>query len=169
MKNTFMVISFVLLCCFAVGCLQRGEVAEKPLADVEADIQAIKDVFTEWSAAYNAANVDKILSYYADEVVRIPPNSPPALGKDAIRPAYEETFNKYILQGKDTVENVEVSGDLAVAHTTYKYVVTPKGGKDSNETKGNEIVVLRKQADCNWKFIYMIWSDESLVSPTQAE
>ena len=97
MKNTFMVISFVLLCCFAVGCLQRGEVAEKPLADVEADIQAIKDVFTEWSAAYNAANVDKILSYYADEVVRIPPNSPPAIGKDAIRPAYEETFNKYIV------------------------------------------------------------------------
>ncbi len=58
MKNTFMVIPLVFLCCFAVGCLQRGEVAEKPVADAEADIQAIKDIIEEGEAAINAGDIN---------------------------------------------------------------------------------------------------------------
>jgi hypothetical protein len=40
MKRLLMLISLVFLCCFTVGCISRDEAAT---ADVEADIQAIKD------------------------------------------------------------------------------------------------------------------------------
>ena len=164
MKRLLMLIPLVFLCC--LGC-QQGE--GPATVDVEADIQAIKDVVAEWSAAFNAADVDKIFSYYADEVVRIPPNEPALTEKEAIRSKVQQAFDEYTAEGKDIVENVEVSGDLAVAHTTYKYVVTSKTGQDSVETKGNEILVLKKQANGTWKFTYLIWSDEGLIRPQLTE
>ena len=162
MKRLLMLIPF--LCC--LGCQQGQEVAS---GDVESDIQAIKDVVAGWSAAFNAADVDKILSYYTDEVVRIPPNEPALVGKEAIRSKYQQAFDEYTAEGKDVVENVEVSVDLAVANTTYKYVVTSKSKQDSVETKGNEILVLKKQANGTWKFTYLIWSDEGLTKPPPTE
>ena len=67
------------------------------------------------------------------------------------------------------VKDINVGGDLAVAHVTYTTIATPKTGGEPTEHNGNWIVVFKKQHEGTWNCIYMIWSDESLVSPTQVE
>jgi len=53
MKNTFMAISLIFLCCLAVGCQQGKEVASEA---VERDIQTIKDGVAELQAATNSVH-----------------------------------------------------------------------------------------------------------------
>ena len=78
-------------------------------------------------------------------------------------------FDEISTQEKDIVENVEVSGDLGVAHVIWSALVTPKAGGEPFNANGNWILVFKRESENSWKIIYSIWSDETLVRPTQAE
>ena len=164
MKRLHMLIPLIFVCCF--GCQQ----SEKATAvDVEADIQAIKEGFAKWEAGVDAANIDKSLTSFADDVILIPPDEPAYVGKEAFQSYFQPIFDRFIVNEKYVVKDVRVSGDLAFAHITYSGTYTPKAGGEPNASKGNVINIVEKQPDGVWKIIYSTWSDESLVYPDQTE
>jgi uncharacterized protein (TIGR02246 family) len=169
MKNTFMVIPSVFLICFVVGCQQGERVRVEPVADVQAGIQAIRNVAEKWEAAINSGDIDTIMSFYSEDAVKIPPNEPRVLGKEAIRDGYQKLFEKYTHKEDHVVTDIKVNGDLAFTNTTWSLIATPKDGGESTKHRGNWIRIFGQQPDGSWKVIYMMWSDESLVSPTHAE
>jgi uncharacterized protein (TIGR02246 family) len=166
MKILLMVILLVFLCCFTVSCQQGEELAT---VDVEADVQAIKDIAADANMAINAADIDWIVSFYADDAVRIPPKGPIAIGKEAIRSRVQELFEEYTIQENDVVKDVKISGNLAVAHVIFSGIVTPKSGGEPTEGKGNCIWVFRREPNDAWTCIYSIWTSDSLIYQTQAE
>ena len=170
MKSTFMVIPLAFLLCLIVGCQQGVEVVEQPVPDVEADVQAIKDKIAGLNAAVNVADLDGLMSIYGDEAVRIPPNEPPSVGKEAIQKSAQQMFDGMSPQEeKDVVEDVQVSGNLAVAHVKWSSLITPKDGGAPSNVNGNWILVFKRESGNLWKIIYSIWNDETLVRPDQAE
>jgi len=78
-------------------------------------------------------------------------------------------FEEMSPQEKDVVQDVKVSGNLAVAHVAWSGLITPKAGGEPFNANGNWILVFNRESDDAWKVIYSIWSDESLVHPNQAE
>lgn len=166
MKTLITVISLVFVSCFIAGCRQGEKAAA---VDVDADIQAIKDIVAGINTADNNGDIDMYLSYQADNIVRIPPNEPAAIGREAVRDAARKLFDELSMQGEDVVENIEVSGDLAVAYIPFSVTGTPKDGGEPSETSGNKIMAFKKQPDGQWKRIYVIWSNENLLFPDQAE
>jgi ketosteroid isomerase-like protein len=169
MKKLLMVITLVFLLCISSGCEQSERVLVEPKADVEADIQAIKDIISELNAVVNAGDSDRFLPFCADDIVVIYPNEPAYVGKEANRSRDQQTFDEMILNDVYTVKDVKVSNDLAVAHFTWSTTVQFRENGKSDETNGNWIMVFERQPDGAWKVIYSIWSDEGLVRPTQAE
>ena len=169
MKKPFMVISLVFLWCFIVGCQQGEEVVGQSRVDVESDIQIIKDIVVGINAAVNVADIEKLMSFYADDAVEIPPNKPASIGKEAIRNGIQQYFDEVVYQEDAVVKAVHVSGDLAFAHVAWSGVATPKAGGESRKGNGNLIMIFKKQADGAWNCIYSIYSNESLISPTQAD
>ena len=169
MKKLLIVIPLVFLFCIAFGCQQGEEVSVEPSVDIEADIQSIKDLVADVEVAANTADLDKLVSFCADDMIRIFPNAPALIGKEAYRSRFQEIFDQYSLQEEDVVENVIVSGDLGVAHVIFSGIVTPKAGGEPIDSKinGNWILVFKRQPDDAWKVIYSISSDESLIAPTQ--
>ena len=163
------VITLIFLIFIASGCERSERVLVEPKADVEADIQAIKDIISELNAVVNAGDSDRFLPFCADDIVVIYPNEPAYVGKEANRSRDQQTFDEMILNDVYTVENVKVSNDLAVAHFTWSTTVQFRENGKSDETNGNWIMVFERQPDSSWKVIYSIWSDEGLVRPTQAE
>ena len=135
------------LFCFTFGCQQGGEVAGEPVVDDEADVQAIKDIVEEWEVAVNAADIDGAMLHKADDVVRIPPNEPASIGKDANRSSLQRLFDPFTLQEDYVVEDVNVSGNLEVVHATWSNIATPKAGGEPIKPNGHWIIVFRKQAD----------------------
>jgi uncharacterized protein (TIGR02246 family) len=169
MKKLCMILPLIFLLCFTFSCQQGKEVAEEPVVDVEADIEAIKNVSEKWEVAYNDNDIDSLMSLYADNSVRIPANQPPVIGKEAIRNSLQQEFDLSTNQEDDVVVEAQVSGDLAFTRGTWINIVTPKAGGESHKLNGNWITILKRQPDGPWKIINEMWSDESLVSPTQSE
>ena len=164
MKTLLIVIPLVLLCF--LGCQQGEEVAT---VDVKADIQAIKDTVADINVAVNEADIEKLMSFYADDAVEILPNKPANIGKEAIRYMIQQMFDLMILQENWVVKDVKISGNLAVAWVAWSAIITPKTSGESGEGKGNWIMVFEKQSNGSWKFIYTIHSGENLIYPNQAE
>jgi len=157
-----MLIPLVFLCC--LGCQQGERVLVESKADVEADIQAIKDTIAELNGAVNSADLYKLVSIYGDDAVRIPPNEPPSVGKAAIQQSAQQMFdNMSPREEKDVVEDIRVSGDLAVAYVKWSSLITPKTGSEPFDVNGNWILVFKRESDNSWKIIYSIWNDETLV------
>jgi uncharacterized protein (TIGR02246 family) len=169
MKRLFAVIPLVFLCCLTPGCQQcERELVQprsKPEVDVEADIQAIRDILVDLNTAANAADLDRVLSFYADNAIDIWPNEPASVGKEAIRSRSQQMFDELTVQEKDEVKDIKVSVDLAVAHLNWSSFVTLKSGGEPFEHNGNWIIVFERQSDDGWKIIYSMWSDESLIYP----
>ena len=161
----FMIIPFVFLLCFTFGCQQAEEVAEEPVVDVEADIEAIKKISEEWSAAFNAGNIDKLVSLFTDDAVRIPPNKPVQIGKEAIRGWIQWLFDQVIMEHESELVDVKVSSDLAFFRCTWAKISTPKDKGESRKHNGNYVSIVQKQPDGSWKIICNSWSHEQLILP----
>jgi ketosteroid isomerase-like protein len=63
------------------------EVAAKPdLAQIRTEIQALEN---EWADALNKKDIEKLMSFYADDIVSMPNESPTLTGKAAVRKQQE--------------------------------------------------------------------------------
>lgn len=167
MKRLLMLIPLVYLCCF--GCQQGERVLVEPKADVKADIQEIKDIVAEFNAASDASDLDKVMSYFADNAIAIPTNEPAAIGKDVIRSWMQQFYDAVIPKEEYVVDGVEISCGMAYARITWSGTFTPKDGGEQRKSNGNWIWIFKKQPDNTWKIVYMMWSNETLVKPSQTE
>lgn len=163
MKNLILVLSLVSLLCFTFGCQKGEEVAEAPKVNVEADVAAIKASFQEWVQLYNPGDFDKIMSiFYAKNSIQMPPNEPIRKGKEAILLGYQKTrelSDEYC--DSSVVEDVRVSGDLAVAQGIDTGTSTPRSGGEPVKYNLKWLTVLERQSDGAWKWIYEMWNDNN--------
>ena len=96
MKKLFMIIPLVFLLCFTFGCQQGEEVAEEPAVDISVDIEANKNLIDAWDKAHNSGDIEGLMSLYTDDAVRIPPNKPALVGKEAIRSLFQEIGRAHV-------------------------------------------------------------------------
>ena len=170
MKIKVLVISLCFLLCFTFGCQQGEEVAEEPVVDVEVDVEAIKKMPDDFNAAINAGNIDKFVSLYTDDAVRIPPNKPALIGKEAIRSMFQEELDQFNVQQEGVIVDLKVSGDLAFVRGSWTSINTPKTGGEPLKENGSFVSVFQKQPEGSWKVICNIWSNEQLIfTPIETE
>ena len=143
--------------------------AEEPVFDVEADIEAIKKINEEYDSAHNAGDINKIVALYTDDAVRFPAAGPALIGKNAIRDELQQMFDQVTVELKNVVDDLKVSGDLAFYHGTWTQINTPKDGGEPVKYNGNGIVVMQRQADGAWKIICHGWSHEQMIKPWEVE
>jgi ketosteroid isomerase-like protein len=164
-KNQPCVTPLVLLLCFAFACQKQGiEVSKEAGVNVEADVAAIKASFDEWVQLYNAGDFDRIMSiFYAENAILMSPNVSIRKGKEAILLWYQkasELNDEHV--DSSVVEDVRVSGDLAVAWGIDAGATTPKSGGEPVKYNLKWLTVLERQSDGTWKWIYEIWNDNPL-------
>ncbi len=169
MKKLLMILPLVFLLCFTFGCQQAEEVAEEPAVDVEADIEAIKKMPDDFNAAINAGDIDKLVSLFTDDAVRIPPNEPALIGKEAIRGLFQQQLNQFTVQNEGVIVDLKVSGDLAFYRGSWTSINTPKDGGEPLKYNGSFVSVIQKQPDGSWKAICNSFSNEQLIYPPPKE
>jgi len=117
-----------------------------------ADETAIRVAVIEWSKAAQAKDVNKAVSFYADDAMQFVDKGPLVKGKDNIRTGWEQML---ALPGPGltfATTRVEVarSGDMAYEYGTYDFAKADKRGNVIDE-KGKYVLVWKKQADGSWK------------------
>lgn len=128
--------------------------------DASPDEQAIRALDAAWSNAASSKELDKTVSFYADDASMLPPNTPIATGKDAIRSAWSHFMSLpgFNLQFAPTKVVVAKSRDLAYEIGTFQLTVNDSQGKPGTSV-GKFVVVWQKRAG-HWKAVADIFNDD---------
>ena len=136
-------------------------------ADTAADEEALRAMVEQWDAAVLAGDWDAMLSLYVDEPLRLHPDEPIIVGKDAIRAVFQSNREANDADFKNAAVDIRVSGDLAVVRGTWAGTFTPKDGSDVYQDSGKWVSVRERQPDGSWKIVYDIWNRDAPPSDTQ--
>ena len=102
--------------------------------------------------AYYAGNIDRFLSFYADDVVSIQPGMPDIVGKQGLVEGLRPFLAANRVSGKFTLKEISVSGDLATRQGQWDEVWRANDGSTAFHQVGRCLVVWRK-IDGQWKVV----------------
>jgi ketosteroid isomerase-like protein len=138
-------------------------------ADTKNIEQALRDLDAEWSKAAAAKDLDKTVSYYADDAIVLPPNAPGATTKEAVRNVWKDTFAITVNGSwKATQVAVDKSGNMGWVSGTFEWTTKDASGKEVND-RGKYLAVFKKQADGKWKCVADMWNSDLPVASASAE
>jgi uncharacterized protein (TIGR02246 family) len=119
---------------------------------VAKDEDAIRKTLASYNDALNAGETAAVLPLYTDDGVFMPPYSESAVGKDAVREAYDAVFNELKFRVRFTIS------ELVVMAPTWAYVRTNSAGTTDHHSTGKttaeanqELFVFKKGDDGQWR------------------
>jgi ketosteroid isomerase-like protein len=141
----------VLALSFIVGCAQQPAQAPPPPDTRAADEAAIRAAAADWGKAVSAKDLEKTLSYYADDASMFPPNMPIATGPDARRKVWTEMLAAQDMAFSVNTTKVEAAGSGDIAYETGTFEESFKLKGKPVKIVGKYVVVWKKQANGQWK------------------
>ena len=136
---------------------------QKP--DLKAEGEKIMELSREWSRAATSGNVEKTVSYWAEDAMLMSAGQPQLKGKKAIRQMVEESYKIPGFRISWQPQSVEVSenGDMAYLIEDAQISFTDSTGKTI--TQNNKAVsIWRKQTDGSWKNVVDISTPEPVAN-----
>ena len=164
MTRFAMLAGSVALLSFMWGC------ATPPPPDTRAaDERAIREIEVEADKAAAAKDLDRYVSFYADDAALFFPNTPLVTGKDAIRKTWGALFATpgFSISFQPTKVEVSRGSDLAYCYGTYAMTMNGPKGKPVTD-KGKYVAVYKKQPDGKWKCVADIHNSD-LPAPAPAK
>lgn len=121
------------------------------------DRAQIARIRAAWAAYDSTGDVDAIADYLAEDVVLMPPGTPPIVGKAAVVEGLTDDRHYDIDQRS---EDLFVSGALAVDRVTITGTRAPTGDDSVSEVSAKAVDVYRRDDDGDWKCVISIWNDQ---------
>jgi uncharacterized protein (TIGR02246 family) len=128
-----------------------------------ADEKAVRDADEAWSKAALARDLDKTVSFYADDAIVLPPNESTVTGKENIRNLWKGFFDSLTsISWNTTRVEVAKSGDMAATTGTYELTM-----KDGTKDHGKYCEVWQKKVG-TWKVGVDMFSSDLPATPAAA-
>jgi len=138
---------------FALVLLLAGceNLQPTPAVDTHADENAIRQADLEWSKAAASKDIEKVVSYYAEDGAVYPPNSPISAGLPAIKIVWTGMVNLpgFMVNWVPSRVDVAKSGELGWSTGTYQMSMNVPGSPANDH--GKYVAVWKKQPDGNWR------------------
>jgi uncharacterized protein (TIGR02246 family) len=151
-RSPRLLLAAIFAACFAVACSNQPTAPAAPPDTRAADESAIRAADADWAKAADAKDLEKCMSYYADDAILISPGNPAIVGKDNIRKIIERLLAVPNMQLNIAVLSVEVarSGDLALDRGSVGATIPGKRGSSSTQTSLYALT-WKKDSDGSWK------------------
>lgn len=129
---------------------------------MQSDENAIRALIERWLQASRDGDLDTVLSLMTDDVLFLVPGRPPMDKAEFARLSAPPPAGAPAprIDGRSTIEEVEVVGDRAFVRTHLTVTVTPPGGAAPMVREGRTMSFLRKE-DGRWR----IARDANLLAP----
>ena len=126
-----------------------------------ADENAVRDADAEWSKVAGAKDLDKTVSFYADDAMVLPPNQAMVTSKTGIRDLWKGFLDSLTdISWKTNRVQMAKSGDMGYLIGTYAWTM-----KDGAKDTGKYCEVWKKQADGKWKVAADMFSSDLPAPP----
>lgn len=126
----------------------------------ESDRSALLRTDQEWAAvALQGKDIDKIVSYWADDASVFPADAPVVKGKAAIRQFVEDSLKipGFSITWRPVEVFVSPSGDFGYT-TGENQITVPSPDGSVLTVRGRGVAVWRKEPDGTWKCVIDIWN-----------
>jgi ketosteroid isomerase-like protein len=126
------------------------------------DIYAINTAKTELREGYNTADVDRILSVFADAFTDMSDNLPSFRSssgpctKTVLRARLEKLFREYKVELTPTVIEIKVAGELAVEYGWHQIKLFPKLGGEAELRRTRYVEVWSRNPQLGWRIVLFI-------------
>lgn len=153
----------VLVGLFLAGCASNS-------IDRASERERLLRRDAEWAtAAAEGEDVDRIVSYWSEDAIVIPPGQPVIEGKEAIRRYVASALQIPEFRIHWTAEDAQLSPDGKLAWMRGRNEVTIPGPDGQPMTlHGRTVTVWRREPDGEWRCILDIWNDASPPAPSAA-
>jgi uncharacterized protein (TIGR02246 family) len=150
---------FIPLLLFSLVCTTSA--TNTKATNTKASEQALRDLDAQWSATAATKDLDKTVSFYADDAVVLPPNEPMVGSKDGIRNLWKGLLDSISdISWKATRVEIAKSGDMAVLIGAYDMTM-----KDGAKDHGKYCEVWEKKPDGEWKCGTDMFSSDLPAAP----
>lgn len=132
------------------------------MADSESHADAVEQITQirqAFERAENAGDSSVIDEHCTEDVVAIPPEQPPAVGREAGKQALDALFAAFDVEVEYTSEEVVVGENLAFERLSATETHTPKDGGEPIEHSADSLWVYRRLPDGEWKQSHAIWNN----------
>jgi uncharacterized protein (TIGR02246 family) len=133
------------------GCGPAEPSPEAPLSDTEARA-TIEAMMSGWDAAVEAGDPGANASVYTEDAIRMQPNMPALVGREAIQTWMQAEADTYTFEGSN--ERLEVralSADWILFRSEGSFVRTPKAGGEPRVFQEKWLSLAQRQPDGTWK------------------
>jgi uncharacterized protein (TIGR02246 family) len=137
----------------ALLCLLAGCSSSMATATRSADVRAIQELEAAWARDIKAKNLEKWVSYYAEDGSILLPHSPPVTGRDNIREALRSRIADPNFSLVFHPSTIEVSENLAYSRGVYEITRTDWRTKAPVTDQGKYVTVYKRQPDGSWKAV----------------
>jgi uncharacterized protein (TIGR02246 family) len=120
---------------------------------------AIDRVAADFSAAYNAADADRVVAFFADDAVTLPPNRPMSRGRAAIEATLRRNFEHDPARMTVTPLESAVVGDKAYEAGTREMKWA------SGTILQEKYVRIWRRIGPDWRIAYWIWNRDTAAEP----
>jgi uncharacterized protein (TIGR02246 family) len=150
--NRFVVAVVVGVVLACTGCASSGNQNDVPSQILRLD--------AEWSQAAQSRDVDRVVTFWADDAIVFPPGRPAVAGKAAIREFVVRSFQTpgFSISWSTTTVAVSRGGDIAYTTGTNRFTFSGPDGKEVT-VQGKAVAVWRREKDGEWKCVIDIWND----------
>jgi uncharacterized protein (TIGR02246 family) len=146
-------VAVVALAGFALSACQR-----QPELLTDADRKEMRAFVAEFDKAVLAADWPKVVSFYSEDGMLLPPNGALVQGPAAMQKFFEGWPK--ITEFKENVAEIEGDGNLAYVRGTYDMTMIPAGAKTPLKDTGKILAIWRKQADGSWRVTRVAWNSD---------
>jgi uncharacterized protein (TIGR02246 family) len=125
----------------------------------QADEQKIRNLIDAWGEASEAGDLTAQMQLMTEDVVFLTSGSAPMRRKQ-----FAEAFAAMVvimdLKCRSNVQEITISGDLALCWNLLEVSFTPVEGGETRKHAGNVLTALRRGPDGQWR----IWRDANLLT-----
>jgi uncharacterized protein (TIGR02246 family) len=148
---TLMVHTLIFLSC------------NQPKVDKKTEGEKVLQLSREWSEAASTGNIEKTISYWADDAVVMSAGQPVLNGKQAIRKMVEESYKipGFRISWQPQSVQVSESGDMAYLIENSQISFLDSTGKPVT-VQNKAVSIWRKQTDGSWKNAVDISTPEAM-------
>jgi uncharacterized protein (TIGR02246 family) len=151
---------FTLLCVLSLaGC-------EPKSVDTAAEGEKLMQASREWSKSASARDIEKALSYWADDAIVISAGEPELKGKNAIRGMVEGGLKDPNFNISWEPQSVEISKSGDMGYLLEDAIITMKDSTGNSASQHfRSVTIWKKQADGSWKNVVDVLSPKAVDQP----
>jgi uncharacterized protein (TIGR02246 family) len=123
------------------------------------DTDSIRETIEQHNANvvrwYAEGKIDLVAGVFTEDAWQMPPNSPPLVGREAIRKFWSDAVKSGKVEFTFDTEDIQVSGNMAIERGKYIVKVTANENAPpqikSFEDRGNYLVHWQREDDGEWR------------------